>query len=277
MVKKTRDIMKSKCNIALSFDDGRKDNYQNVKDILLQNDLTATFNITTAYIEKSISKDNTPCENEPMSVNEVVELSELGFEIAAHGHNHLNTIEDIKQGVGILKGWLNLNDTDKIGFASPCSQADANQILQSQAEYDEMSIDYVRLGVRNSDTLATKIKRKIAYYTGSKSLFIDVFKDSLLIEEDKYILYSIPILHNTSVAQVKAIIEHSVNANQDCILMLHSIVDTDSAYYNDTWSWDVNRFRQLCGFLHELKENNVVNIVDVKSLISDKRRMYEHE
>lgn len=269
--------MKRKCNIALSFDDGRKDNYQNVKDILLKNDLTATFNITTAYVEKSISKDNTPCENDPMSVNEVIELSKFGFEIAAHGHNHLNTIEDIKKGVEILKGWLNLNDIDKIGFASPCSQADANQILQSQAEYNDISIDYVRLGVRNNDTIVTKIKRKIAYYTGNKALFIDVFKDSLLINDDKYIIYSIPILHNTSVAQIKEIIDYAVEKNQDCVLMLHSIVAPDSVYYGDTWSWDVNRFEQLCGYLKELKDSNIVNVLDVKSLVSKKRRANEYE
>lgn len=48
--------------VSLSFDDGRYDNYTNVLPILRKYDIPATFNITTAYIDKRIESAELCCD-----------------------------------------------------------------------------------------------------------------------------------------------------------------------------------------------------------------------
>ena len=92
--------------VVLSFDDGRRDNFRVAMEELVKRKLPATFNITSGYIEKTIELDEL-CPNEPMTVEEVVELSKnSNFEIAGHGYAHLNTIEDWEKGIHVLKKWL---------------------------------------------------------------------------------------------------------------------------------------------------------------------------
>lgn len=43
-----------KAIVTLSFDDGRIDNYRVAKEILLPNNIPATINIATAYIDGSL-------------------------------------------------------------------------------------------------------------------------------------------------------------------------------------------------------------------------------
>ena len=43
-----------KAIVTLSFDDGRIDNYQVVKEILLRNNVPATINVATGYIDGSL-------------------------------------------------------------------------------------------------------------------------------------------------------------------------------------------------------------------------------
>ena len=43
-----------KIRIVLSFDDGRRDNYRVAKELLEANEIPATFNITSGYLEGKI-------------------------------------------------------------------------------------------------------------------------------------------------------------------------------------------------------------------------------
>ena len=108
--------------VVLSFDDGRKDNYDIVIPILEKYCLTATFNISTAYVDKSINVSDRPCLNEPMTIENIKAIYGKGFEIACHGDRHKNDIEDIRRGYKKLSTWLQWGKNFKPGFASPNSR-----------------------------------------------------------------------------------------------------------------------------------------------------------
>ena len=81
--------------VVISFDDGRADNYQLFRDYLLPKEIPFTINIASAYVNGTISKDNLPCENSAISVEELKVMATSPIvEIAGHGFEHLNEIKD---------------------------------------------------------------------------------------------------------------------------------------------------------------------------------------
>lgn len=77
--------------LAITFDDGYRDNHRNAAPILKRLDLPATFFITSGFISTDHvawwdrELDSTPAW---MSWDEVAELVRMGFEIGAHTRTH---------------------------------------------------------------------------------------------------------------------------------------------------------------------------------------------
>lgn len=75
--------------IAITFDDGYKDNFIQAAPILQKLSLKATFFITTSYIEGKIKKKwRNGTQREYMSWEEITALSKMGFEIGSHMVHH---------------------------------------------------------------------------------------------------------------------------------------------------------------------------------------------
>jgi peptidoglycan/xylan/chitin deacetylase (PgdA/CDA1 family) len=79
--------------VAITFDDGYKDNFTHAAPILKEYDLPATFFVTSGYIDtqrqfpwdKAVS-----VKYAMMTWDEVRELARMGFEIGGHTINHVN-------------------------------------------------------------------------------------------------------------------------------------------------------------------------------------------
>lgn len=237
--------------IALSFDDGRKDNLRVVHEILTPLQIPATINITTEYVE-CFGCEDTPCSNPPMTKNEVIKLARLPIiEIAGHGKRHHNELENLLEGVKELRQWCNMK---KIGIASPCSKLSFEEISQFKKCFLENEIGYIRLGDRiNHFTLIKKCIRKINQYLHSPSVFGWIYKDTLLGKEDIFVLFSVPVLKRTSLNEVKYLVEKAVDKDQPLILMFHSILKQKEDFYDDTWTWDYDDFYKLCRYLKEME------------------------
>ena len=259
--------------IALSFDDGRRDNYDVVVPILQKYGLKATFNIATAYVDGTIPKDLAPCINPAMDKKHIKKLYLLGYEIAGHGDCHTNKDEDIIAGIRKLRNWLELEEYEQVGFASPRSDLSCNQILKHIDEYKAQRILYVRTGIFDGNSFIKKIERKLAYLTGNKMLYYKAFEKSIGLIKRNFLIYSIPIMNRATLKQVIYLIRKAVKNGKGCVLMFHSIADIEDLYYKDTWSWDRNKFIGLCRWLGEQEKLGKLEIVTTADFLEESVRL----
>ena len=106
--------------------------------------------------------------------------------------------------------------------------------------------------------------RKIALLFRSSILFDIVYKKNLGGNRDGFIATSIPIVNKTTLSQVKSLVNIAIENQTDCILMFHSIVNKESKYANDMWSWSSVKFAALCKWL---KQEEIQGRLDVKRTI----------
>lgn len=252
-----------KTKVILSFDDGRGDNYRVAMEELLPRNLKATFNITTGYVNGDIDKNNIPCENTSMSIDNVIELGGYNeIEIAGHGHEHLNTLEDWKKGIDILANWLGNKwaRNEGIGIASPHSQMSASAIRAMSEELEQLNIRYVRIGLSNQMDTKQRIISKLAREIKSNKLFYLPIANSLQKLDGDMVVFSVPIVHAHTVAQIKYTIDKAVYKQKDIVIMFHSIVKKNEDYYDNMWSWDYSKFVELCDYLVELRKQNQIRV-----------------
>ena len=248
--------------IVLSFDDGRKDNIEVAIPILKKYELKATFNIATGYVDGTIPKNLIPCANPPMSIPDVIKLHSEGHEIASHGNNHMNTVEDIKIGLEKLRKWFEVDNNYKWGFASPRSDLSITEVMNGSDEYRKMNIQYVRIGIDESYTACKKILRKVANITKSKYLYYRVFEKCLMDStmQGRFVINSIPVMNGATITQLDYLIKKAIEKNKDCVLMLHSIVNKGDAYERDTWSWSREKFEILCKSLSKMQMDGKIEV-----------------
>lgn len=252
--------------IAMSFDDGRRDNFEVALPILKKYGLPATFNIATAYVDGTITSIDRPCSNTSMTIDNVIELYRYGFEIACHGDRHRNDIDDIKRGLDKLSEWLNWDDDNKPGFASPQSNLSADEIHAGIDEYKSL-FAYIRISSYEKEKLISRIIRKVAHISHNKRFYNMAFKNNIGGIKDGFIAASIPIVHSATVDQVKYLIEKSKSQETDCILMFHSILSNGMEYYDDIWSWDADSFDELCRWLDLERKKHALDIVKTIELV----------
>lgn len=256
---KEGEYLMRKTRVILSFDDGRKDNYDTVMPILKAHDLQATFNIATAYVDGSISEADRPCSNEAMTVENVLALYKAGHTIAGHGDCHKNDLEDIKNGIEKLREW-GITDS-QLGFASPNSKLPVEEILKEENELRNLGISYVRIGTKKND-IFSRAQRKLGEKLGNATLFCNGFDCSHVDIKNDFIIYSVPVMHKATVRQVEAIIKRAIAKESDIVLMFHSILDSGQPYYVDTWTWDKEKFDELCGWLERMEQKGQIIVGD---------------
>lgn len=252
--------------IALSFDDGRKDNVSAFDSILMPLRIPVTLNITTDYIQRR-SVNEIPCKNLPMEKNDVIRLSNNPLvEIAGHGKLHNNEIDNLLAGVEELNEWCSL---DEIGIASPHSKLTAKEIEKNKNKLLGNKVKYIRVGCRiRKGVIFTRCIRKINSYIHSPEIFSWVYRDTLMEKDDEFILYSIPVLKSTTLKEVKYLIDNAASDNEkSLILMFHSILSREENFYSDTWSWDYNDFYSLCRYLKNKEEKKEILLCKSRELI----------
>lgn len=255
--------------VVLSFDDGRKDNYRIAKEVLEPLGIPATFNITTGYIKRNIAEEDKPGPHEPMSLEELKELSSSGlFEIAGHGVTHNNDIQNLLNSVLELREMCDPN-SDICGIASPHSQFDLKQFEEAKNLFIKNGIKYLRIS--NDYTKMNKVKvwlRRLNRVIHNGYLYYWVNQDSIMKNVD-FLLYSIPVIRDNRLREVISLIKKIGNSNEDCIciLMFHSILRKGEVYYDDLFSWDYEEFQKLCEYLIVSKSNNI-HITNSKEIMA---------
>lgn len=250
--------------VALSFDDGRKDNFDIAQQLLKPLHLPAAFNITTGYVDGSCPEALRPSPAPAMCMADVKALAaEPLFELALHGDQHQNTAEDIARGRGKLLHWLALPPTQRFGFASPGSGLDLSDAEALRQEPFRSGVSYVRSSLRCRTWAPIRIlARKAGRVIHSPLLYRIAYRDTLMEPGSGHILYSVPIMGDISAKQVMALVTLCAKKKQALILMLHSIEDTP----RDTWSWSRQKFEALCRYLAAQREAGRLDVKTVQEL-----------
>lgn len=256
-----------KAIIAFSFDDGRLDNYTNAYSILKKYGLPATFNITTGYIKGVIDKEKFEFP-EPMTIEMVKEIFENGnYEIAGHGNQHINTVEDIVSGINELCEILHTRYLwgSNNGFASPGSDLTESMYNSMKVDLDSNRISYIRVSCCYKNNRHLKVFfRKLSRILKWPWIYRLAFQDSLITEVDKNRLYSIPVLASATIGQVKALLLQAIKEKKACILMFHSIVPRNTV--RNTWDYPSETFEAICKMLSDFQSKNMLEVKTVMDL-----------
>lgn len=254
------DIYRSIATVSLSFDDGRGDNTEVVDNLLIPNNIPATLNITTGYVDGTCPKEMSPSEKKPMTVDEVCRLSSSDLiEIAMHGDRHQNTEEDIERCKDKLKAWLTPKVCSDLGFASPGSGLELSLFLSQKGESIRRSMSYLRTSFRISSFAPIRVlSRKAGRVIHLPLLYRIAYHDTIMTEEEGQIMYSIPVMKDATVPQVLAVVKDCVRRRGAVVLMLHSILDDVPG--EDNWAWKKNKLEVLCKELVRLEKDGKLSL-----------------
>ena len=256
--------------IALTFDDGRFDNYLIAKSVMDKYGFCGTVYITTGFIDNTWEESEvlqTPTR--PLTVDEIKALYESGWEIGLHGDKHQTQVEDMRNALNKLRLWG--IDNAKWGISVPNSKVEEIEIEKIINSDYGCEIAYIRRGRRcNTKTLKNKIlyglysvlKLKGAYRCfNSENAFT-------LASIDRTNIPSVVIRSNDEpdmiVDYIKKLPEGSV-----VVFMLHSILPIDHAFSEkDPWSWEEKRFDSFCASLNAMVKNNQLEVLPAMELLN---------
>lgn len=255
--------------IAITFDDGRSDNYLIAKEIMDKYNLIGTVYITTGFIdgtwkEKSILKSPVRALN----VDEIKKLENSGWEIGLHGDKHKTQVKDMKVALEKLKLWGIKNRY--FGISIPNSVTSEEEIVNIFKSEYRKEIFYIRRG-RKCNT--TNLKNRVLFVL--YSLFkwkwaYNLFNEDNIINELKISKLNIPSVVIKSKDNPKMIVDFikKMPDNSVIVFMLHSIMK--KKYFKnkkDDWSWSEEKFDEFCFELEKMKTNKIIEVNSLKNII----------
>ena len=254
--------------ITLSFDDGRVDTYTVAKEILEKNNIPATINIATGYIEGNVAIGT---DNPPMTKENVIELSsnEL-FEIAAHGDMHKNDFDDIASGREKLLSWI--GKEGEIGFASPGSMMTVDYINENKDELKKIGLSYARTSHTHQKKRFKKLKillRRASRVTKSTLLYRLAYIDLTVV--DGFAITSIPVFSFTTFKQLRSIIRLAVRRGSLLTLMFHSVCKPGESGYENIYSYDWNEFSKLVSYLSKMRDVGKLQLMTTEKALKTRK------
>lgn len=257
-----------KAAISFSFDDGRGDNLAVFQGMLIPRGIPATINITTGYIDGSCPENSRPSTKRALSMEDVRLLAENSMvEIALHGDQHQNTESDIARGREKLIEWLDLPDSHVFGFASPGSGLPVTRFTESESDLFTRKVSYLRTSLRISSFRRVRVlSRKAGRVLHIPLLYRIAYADTLMDSCEDRVIYSVPVMKDTTFGQVKAIVDLAVRRGCALILMFHSIMP-DTAQ-EDNWSWNTEKFEKLCDYVSALEREDKLKLCTTEQIVN---------
>lgn len=258
--------------ISLSFDDGRGDNKDIFENVLIPMSIPATLNVTTGYVDGSCPAERVPSDKSAISISDVQRLADNSLvEIALHGDNHLNTASDIFAGRNKIITWLGYQQNHVFGFASPGSGFKVEDFVNSDSALFREDISYLRTSLRIENNRWLRILcRKTGRIVHIPLLYQIAYADTLMSECEDRVVYSVPVLKDTTFCQIKALVDLAVKRSCALTLMFHSVVDDTAG--EDNWSWQRQKFIDLCNYLVQKRREGLLEILTTQQLVDVLRR-----
>jgi len=257
--------------ISLTFDDGRKDNFSYAYPILQNYNMRATLFCTTGFIDGTFNKpDDWRSAGDSLSIQELLKLSDGGWEIALHGDQHITDVEDCLDAIEKMQK-MGLNKKN-YGFSLPNSEIPNDSFSKFKQQLFPAKIKYIRCG-RAIDTSKLSSKLLFALYTivGEQNAY-DRFNKKSVIDINKYELCNLPSVVIRFKDNPEMILRYleSMPDNTWVIFMLHSILPKTSILYGtDPWNWSTDDFEKFVAGISKMDGISVKPIADVLDLLPE--------
>lgn len=256
--------------VALTFDDGRGDNYSIAYPILKKYGMTATLFATTGFIDGTWHPDSSwDHAGPPMTVKQLLELSEQGWEIGLHGDRHVTELTDWQQAMRKLAS-IGI-DTGYIGCSLPNSRFNESDLQRILNSFGNDRICYIRRGrANNVRTPLNGFLFSLYSLTGNPAAYLRFNRPNILPlkKANAVSLPSVVIRHGDDPENVLKLLD-SMDDDSLCILMLHSILPPDDPNYGkDVWNWDAGSLDRLCAGIKELESRNRCRHGTLKQLVT---------
>ena len=247
--------------ISISVDDGAYDSYKNIFPLLKKYNLPATFSFISGYIDGKWEYKGIPYK--PITWEEFNEIKNCSLiEVSNHSYDHTNKASSIVRGRKVLNQHIGQSVEKPLGFASPESKMTETYIKDKRIALALTGCSYVRTGIRvRSYKFARILARKAARVTHFAWLFNIAYHDTLLDRTDDYILFSVPIMKDTTLSEVVALVKQAVKKEKNLILLFHRILKPDEENHKENWYWDYREFDTLLQFLRMEQEKRRLKVV----------------
>jgi hypothetical protein len=246
--------------IMLSFDDGRKDNYEIVFPMLRKYGFTASFHIVTGFVDgTATAKFNT------MSIDNVKEMAKEGHDISSHGDRHKNTEEDLRTSLQKLQAWG--IDKTPLLFSSPYSEIYEGNIEDYLDMLKNNRIEYVRSGVQiRRKGLLYMVLEFVQLWTKSKRLYYYLNKPNImkLVEGNNtgiggiWVIKSSCVKRQNKVGQLLYLIK-KLQTNDVVCFLFHSVLPKKTIG-KDGYTFSVEKFELFLKCLKDDEDITVLNI-----------------
>ena len=101
-------------------------------------------------------------------------------------------------------------------------------------------------------------------------LYQIAYANTLMSKCADRVVYSVPVMKDTTLSQVKALINLAVRRRCGLTLMFHSIVDDITG--EDNWSWERQKFIGLCDYLDKKRQEGMLEVLTTQQLVDALRR-----
>ena len=257
--------------ISLTFDDGREDNYSVAYPIMKQFGLCGTIYCTTGYIDGTWTKpEDWKSAEKPITIKELHELNNSGWEIALHGDRHTTDVDDLTRALKKINSWGFKHKP--VGFSMPNSKIEKEKLDSVIEGFLGTEISYIRIGRRiNTKKLSSKILFALSSY-GKIQWAYNMFNNHNLnrmqgIDFSK--VHSVVVRNNDDPKMIIKFLKQIPDDNW-VVLMLHSILpENHELYGTDPWNWSSNRFEYFCNEVKNLQSSGsyeVLNVSDIKCM-----------
>lgn len=248
--------------IAITFDDGRSDNYLLAKQIMDKYQLKGTVYITTGFVDGTWQdKDVLKSPTRALTVDEIKKLYDSGWEIGLHGDKHQTSVDDMQNALYKLQSWGIENKYWSVSV--PNSDANESEIAALYASGYGDEIAYIRRG-RKCDT--SKLSNKVLYVLYSvlklKWAYRKFnFENSFTLDSiEKSNIPSVVVKSNDDPEMIIDFVKHTSD-DSVVVLMLHSVLPREHFLCGkDPWSWEEKKFERLCSELKNLVKRGELEV-----------------
>lgn len=250
--------------ITLSFDDGREDNYRVAAPILKKYGIPATIFCTTGFIDGSWKKKDGGWKSvsTAVTVDQLIEMSQNGWEIGLHGDRHITELEDWETAVRKITEWG--LKKGKIPFSIPDSKGvkDTLELIKSSSLKDDISC------VRQGRAVNTKNPWYVLLYVLYTKLNIqdayNIFNKPSVVNREQINPYEIPsvvVKRDDSPEMLLRFID-IMPENSWTVFMLHSILPEDDVLYKaDGWTYSERSFEHFVRGLAQLEKAKMIKMI----------------
>lgn len=263
--------------LALTFDDGRDDNYTYAYPIMKKYNLKGTLYCTTGYIDGTWTKPSSwKSADKPLTIDQLLELKYEKWELGLHGDKHTTESNDFSISLMKMDLW-GLAD-HPIGFSMPNSNMPKKQLDKLIETHYDKRLSYIRVG-RKTDTKRIFPRFLFACYTFLHlQTAYNLFNKDNIIHIDKINLkeiYSVVIRYKDSPQMVKRFLRKMPD-NTCAVLMFHSILPEDHPLYGaDPWNWSIKRFDSLCSQLYAMEKKGIIKVKPLAQIVQKNGKKHE--